>query len=389
MKVPQIRIPGEIDLRSLGIGTGIVAFLYLALLLYAFLLANATYERLESGLAEYTIRLISPEQVQTAALLEEDSRQSETGQKSDPEGALIKSPLSGLAEQTDYGKLPVIRSHDRMTSFQAYRRPLVLPPRGTPAVAILITDFGLSPKSAKAALDGLPPEISFLLSPYAQSPETWRELARRKGHESWMSIPVENRNIRYADPGPAALLIREDLDTAKRKLFWSMARTTGYVGLASFYDDSFLMAQKPLRTVFKEGLERGLGYIELNPAAEDYLEGVALNAGMPYLQADQWIYRAQGENSFDKFEETARRKGYALGVMPPWPQTLKMLELWTKTLENRGMVLVPVSAIADLQKNKAVTPASAPEASAPPLEPHTLTPSDRTEPEPPPVPASR
>lgn len=374
-------MPGEIDLRSLGIGLGIVVCLYLSLLLYAFFFAGSTIETLESRLASHKILLISPEETQSAALLGEGEAEVSSTPAEDPapEGALIKSPLSGLIEKTDFGKIPVIRSHDGMTSFQAYKRPLESLPEGKIPVAILITDFGLSPKNAKIALDALPPEISLLLSPYAQSPETWRELARRKGHESWLNIPIENKNIRYTDPGPAALLLREDMDTAKSKLYWSMARTTGYAGLASFNDESFLMAQKPLRGVFKEALERGLAYIELNPAAEDYLQGVAFKAGMPYLHADQWIYRAQGENSFDRFEEAARKNGFALGVMPPWPQTIKMLELWTKTLESRGMVLIPVSAIADLQKGNAITPVST--GGAEHIQPHALESSDHTDPE--------
>lgn len=380
MNIPQIRMPGELDLRSLGIGLGIVVFLYLSLLLYAFFFASSTLEQLESRLASHKIMLISAEETQSAALLGNTESAHEAQQEDPaPEGALIKSPLSGLVEQTDYGKLPIIRSHDRLTSFQAYKRPLTAFPQDKTPVAILVTDIGLSPKNAKIALELLPPEVSFLLSPYAQSPETWRELARRKGHESWLNIPVENKNIRYTDPGPAALLIREDMETAKGKLYWSMARTTGYAGLASFNDESFLMAQKPLRGVFKEGLERGLAYLELNPAAKDYLQGVALNAGMPYLQAEQWIYRAQGENSFDRFEQVARQKGYALGIVPPWPQTIKMLELWTKTLEGRGMTLVPVSAIAELQKGDTITPVSV--RSTEQIQPHALESADHAEPE--------
>lgn len=380
MNIPQIRMPGELDLRSLGIGLGIVVFLYLSLLLYAFFFAGSTLEQLESKLASHKIMLISAEETQSAALLGETEGDNEAPQEDPaPEGALIKSPVSGLVEETDYGKLPIVRSHDRMTSFQAYKRPFPAIPQGKTPVAILVTDIGLSPKNAKIALELLPPEVSFLLSPYAQSPETWRELARRKGHESWLNIPVENKNIRYTDPGPAALLIREDMETAKGKLYWSMARTTGYAGLASFNDELFLMAQKPFRGVFKEGLERGLAYLELNPAAKDYLQGVALNAGMPYLQAEQWIYRAQGENSFDRFEQVARQKGYALGIVPPWPQTMKMLELWTKTLEGRGMTLVPVSAIAELQKGDTITPVSV--RSPEQIQPHALDSADHVEPE--------
>lgn len=368
MNIPQIRMPDQIDIRSMGVGLGIVLLLYMLALFYAFYSSNSTYEEMELRLASHRILLISPEETQTSVLSGKTTGKSEDP---DPEGALVKSPLSGLAEKTEYGLLPIIRAHDQMTSFQAYKRPISLPlPKDKTPIAILIADFGLSPKTAKKSLEALPPEISFLLSPYSQSPETWKELARRKGHESWMHIPLENGNIRNNDPGPAAILLREPLETSKQKLYWSMAKTTGYVGLAAFNDDSFEMAQKSLKATFKEGLERGVAYLELNPESEAHLQGTALGAGMHYIQADSWIHRNEGKNSFSDFEKMAKEKGYALAVLPPWPQSLKMLENWIKTLDQKQFTLIPVSAIAEIQGEGLLTP-------------HKLETPDRVEPEPP------
>lgn len=376
-------MPGEIDLRSLGIGLGIVVFLYMSVLLYAFFSASSTYDRLESTLANHRIFLIAAEETAIADMVHTLGSGDTNNTLSDSqEGALVRSPLSGLTEDTDYGKLPVIRSHDSMTSFKAYKRPLVSRAGNQPSVAILVADFGLSPKTAKIALETLPPEVSFLLSPYAQSPATWRELARRKGHESWLNVPVENKDITHADPGPAALLTRETSDKTVAKLNWIMARTTGYVGLAAFNDESYLMGQKTLGSAFKSGLERGLAYLELNPASKPYLEAVALNSGIPYLQADSWVYTNQGKNSLEDIEKIARQKGIALGVVPPWPNTIKMLEKWTGALEEKGIALVPVSAIPDVLGNNILKPGDRTGSSQHEmLETHNLEERDHIEPE--------
>lgn len=367
----------DVDRKSLAAGLALVAFFYLSLYFYALISATATYDKMEAVLASHKVLLYTPEEEPAAETTHDPhAPHATTAIEADPKSALVKSPVSGLFEDTDYGKLPLLRTHDGMTSFAAYKRPAPALDLQKPSIAILLTDFGLSPKNAKAALNALPPEISLLLSPYAQSPETWRELSRKKGHETWLNIPVENKDLGHTDPGPAALLIRDDVDSNRSKLYWSMARTTGYVGLASFLDDSFLMAQKNFRAVFQSGLERGLAFIELNPAADGYLEGVTLKAGMPDIRADLWISGPQGENSLEALEKIARQKGYALGVMPAYPQNVKMLELWLKSVNQKGITLVPVSALAEIQKGTG----AAEQTQA--LTPHHLDTSDHIEPEP-------
>lgn len=369
----------DVDKKSLAAGLGLVVFFYLSLYFYALFNAAGTYEQMESVLASHKVLLYTPEEETVSAAQNVSDHTHAANPEPDPETALIKSPVTGLFEETDYGKLPLFRKHDGMTSFAAYKRPPPPLEAQKPAIALLIADFGLSPKNAKAALESIPPEVSLLLSPYAQSPETWRELSRKKGNETWLNIPIENKDIAHADPGPASLLIRDDVDSNRNRLYWSMARTTGYVGIASFLDDSFLMAQKNFRSVFQSGLERGLAYLELNPAAESYLESVTLKTGSPELHADLWIEGLQGANSMESLENIARKKGYALGVMPAYPHHLKILEKWLTSKNREDFALVPVSALAEIQKGASGEAQS--------LTPHRLDSSDHIEPEPPHSPA--
>jgi polysaccharide deacetylase 2 family uncharacterized protein YibQ len=48
-------------------------------------------------------------------------------------------------------------------------------------------------------------------------------------------------------------------------------------------------------------------------------------------------------------ERTAQRSGYALGVVPPLPITIDLLASWAATLPERGLVLAPVTALANKQ----------------------------------------
>ena len=46
-----------------------------------------------------------------------------------------------------------------------------------------------------------------------------------------------------------------------------------------------------------------------------------------------------------KLEQLAKTKGYAVGIARPYPVTLSRIRLWARTLDEKGIALVPLSAI--------------------------------------------
>ena len=49
-------------------------------------------------------------------------------------------------------------------------------------------------------------------------------------------------------------------------------------------------------------------------------------------------------------ESIARQQRYAVGIARPLPISLDRLKLWAGTLEAKGLILAPVSALADRQR---------------------------------------
>ena len=78
--------------------------------------------------------------------------------------------------------------------------------------------------------------------------------------------------------------------------------------------------------------------------------------GLAALSADIVIDRADKPEAIDaalaELEKIARAKGLAIGAASAMPRTLAKLEPWARTLEARGVALVPLSAAA---QNVAVT----------------------------------
>lgn len=328
----------RIDPRSFLTGVGAIAAFYALLFLYALLASSATVEKLESGLAHQTVA-IEHEAPSIAGM--------DSGLPTVPGVSLSVAPEPGLLEKTGEGMLPVIRASDGLSSFEQYRRPYRYGNVGRPIIALAMTDFGLSHMASQTALKALPPAVSFILSPYSDQPQAWINAARENGHEVWLGIPVENKSASFSDPGPASLLARSSLEANRDALHWSLSRATGYVGIASFTDDSFYRAELMLDNLVSEFFKRGLGYMEMNAQAPSTIQNIALRQNAPYIRSDLWIYAADGlDQSFAQMEQTAHTNGFAMAVIPGFPANIGRLAQWLAQHENQ-YTFVPASSYYD------------------------------------------
>lgn len=330
----------RIDPGSFLAGLGAIAVFYILLCLYAFFSSSAMIEKLESGLANQTVT-IEHEAPSIAGM--------EDGLPAVPGVALSMAPEPGLLEKTAEGMLPVIRASDGLSSFEQYKRPYRYAGGHAqkPVIALTVTDFGLSHMASQTALKALPPAVSFILSPYSDQPQAWTNAARENGHEIWLGVPIENKSASFSDPGPASLLARSSLEANRDALHWSLARAAGYVGIASFTDDSFYRAELMLDNLVSEFFKRGLGYMELNAQAPSTIQNIALRQNAPYIRSDVWIYAADGPNqSLDLLERTAKQNGFAMAVIPGFPANIGRLAQWLSRNENQ-FTFVPASAYYD------------------------------------------
>ncbi|MBP7722721.1 MAG: divergent polysaccharide deacetylase family protein [Alphaproteobacteria bacterium] len=273
--------------------------------------------------------------------------------------------FSDLIEMTPLGPLPK-RSASGQTPYDAYKKPYT--PDGSPAIALVVLDYGMSAIDSKEALKKLPGEVSLILNPYAQTPDTWKSLAGAEGHEFWVFMPVESQDYpTVTDPGPQALLAHSDFKYNQEKFLWALSRTSGYAGIAGYTDTAFLNAQSALKSLWNEGYDRGIGYLEINPAG---LEGVEMNAiekKAPYIR-NHSIYEegAQSPEAWLKaLEMEATNNGFTVGIIKrPYPKVVDAVAAWSATLKDRGYSLAPVSALAQANKDVPETPPSAAPAAA-------------------------
>ena len=242
----------------------------------------------------------------------------------------------GLYEEGLYGPLPII-SKTGETVFKTFKKPFTS--NGLPRIAIVIADYGLSDTHAQNILDHLPPEVSLILSPYTNTPVQAQQKASKKGHEVWLGLAFENNHT--LDPGPKGIMRNAGLRINKDNLSWSLSRTTGYAGVAGYLDFHLERSSSLLKTVFDNIFRRGLAYYEMNPEAGSAVETLAVSNEQPYIRNSYDM----NKTSLKTLERTAKEKGYAVGVIGPYPNNLRSISIWAETLDAKDLTLVPLSAV--------------------------------------------
>ncbi len=218
---------------------------------------------------------------------------------------------------------------------------------GRPRIAVLLTGIGLSAAEDDTAAETLPAAVSFAVSPYSYRPDALLRTLRQRGHESFLSLPMEPQDYPTDDPGPEALLTGNIDSVNQQRLEWAMSRIAGYVGVTSamgtLRGERFAGSATQMAPVLRELGARGLLYIDARP-------GVPATPGVVERSVDAVVdgseLRSETDRALAELEAVAHDRGSALGVAgPPHPVTVARLASWAATLAARGFALVPVSAL--------------------------------------------
>ncbi len=294
------------------------------------------------------------EEEQTAAPQSTETEQTEQPAVQErPDGpksltALSAAPLEGLSQDHNGKMLPISRIQDDMTPFQAYKKPFEAV-AGRALVSIVIVDFGLSESLSNTALEKLPADITLVLNPYADDPAKWASSSRSKGHEFWLSLPMQTKEFGTGDTGPNTLLLNASKEENEARLFNVMGTAAGYAGIVSQEGHVFTQDIPSAEPIQKQIFGRGLGFVESNPDAAAFGIKSATDNGYPYAQNTLWLDSDLRPDAIDRalkdLEAQATKKGKAIAFVHPYPAVMTKLESWLKDAESKGLQIAPLSAM--------------------------------------------
>jgi polysaccharide deacetylase 2 family uncharacterized protein YibQ len=163
-----------------------------------------------------------------------------------------------------------------------------------------------------------------------------------------LSLPLEPDRYPIDDAGNRSLLTGNAPALNAQRLEWALTRFAGYVGatgaLNGMRGERFGGAPELMAPVLRELLTRGLLYVDPRPGAPP--PPIAAGRSVDVV-IDEPAVRTGIEANLAKLEQVAKDHGAALGLVGmPRPVTLDRIGAWAATLGSRGLVLVPVSALA-------------------------------------------
>jgi len=264
---------------------------------------------------------------------------------------LNPAPDRRLVERTRHGSLPKIGAGGARPA-DVYARPAgALASGAAPAgrVAIVVGGLGISQGATADAIAKLPNAVTLAFAPYGSDLEKTVARARDEGHEVMLQVPMEPFDYPDNDPGPHTLTVQAKPAENVEKLHWLMGRFAGYVGVMNFMGARLTSDETAFAPVLKEIGERGLVFLDDGSSSRSLVETIA-----PVLRADarradfvlDAVTRADAiDKELARLETTARERGLAIGTATALPLTVERIARWARTLEAKGILLVPASSV--------------------------------------------
>jgi polysaccharide deacetylase 2 family uncharacterized protein YibQ len=260
---------------------------------------------------------------------------------------VIAPPDPQLLEPGRHGPLPRLGPEGR-SSIRAYARAFDRSD-ARPRIGIVINNMGLFAQHSEEAIRRLPGGVTLAFSLYAPRTDRLLDLARGRGMEVLVALPLEPQGFgQQADPGDRALLTTLTLSENLDRLHWALARIQGQVGaiggLGGMRGERFATNAEMLGAVQAELTRRGLLYVDPRPGAPQPAR--AFGRSVDLLLDEPSAVRSEVERRLAELEALARRSGSALGLAgDPVPSVVAAIAAWSAGLEERGLVVAPVSVL--------------------------------------------
>jgi uncharacterized protein len=271
---------------------------------------------------------------------------------SDTPAATAPSPANQkLAEMTPNGLIPKVAA-DGMRPADAFAQPAKMLPGkpDAPRIAIIVAGLGVSDSGTSDAIGKLPGPVTLGFMPYGAEVASQVAHARGQGHEILLQVPMEPFDYPNNDPGPQTLLTTLTPQQNMERLYWLMSRFQGYVGLENAMGARFTASEQSFTPVLHELAKRGLIFVDDGSNPRSLANRIASANSTPFAKADVVIDAVatpvEIDRALGRLEAAAREHGAVVGVSSALPASIEHIAKWAKGLESRGIVLVPITAVA-------------------------------------------
>jgi polysaccharide deacetylase 2 family uncharacterized protein YibQ len=173
--------------------------------------------------------------------------------------------------------------------------------------------------------------------------------AARLGFEILLHQPMEPREAGGKDPGTGVLLTSMSAEAVREIVRASLAAVPGAVGVNNHMGSRFTEDAAGLDALMAELKEHGLFWLDSRTTAGTRGVEAAQAAGVPAVGRDIFLDSDLNPDAIRrqvrKLIEAARKRGSAVAIGHPHPETIAVLHELRAELLASGVALVPVAAL--------------------------------------------
>jgi hypothetical protein len=170
-----------------------------------------------------------------------------------------------------------------------------------------------------------------------------------------LHIPMEPHSYPAADPGPGALFAGMAPETVKQKVRDYLQRVPHTVGGNNHMGSRYTELRPGMAAVLEVMRSENLFFVDSRTSARSVAVDEARRAGVSFAARDVFLDNVREVDAIArevrKLAGLARRRGQAIGICHPYPQTIAALRQEAAVLRSQGVLVVPASSLVSKPDN--------------------------------------
>ncbi len=213
--------------------------------------------------------------------------------------------------------------------------------------SIIIDDVGNNLEYGQDVIE-LPATLTIAILPRTTYAKTLARLAVKNNKEVMLHLPMQSVENQKSSPGTLDLhMTRKEFNEQLRLNLNSVP----YIRGVNNHMGSLLTRHPGHMTWLMDELSRhgGLYFIDSKTTNKSIADKIAVEYEVPNLSRDYFLDPDHKKDTlrrqFDRFIQKVNRRGFALAIAHPYPETIAFLKAHLDELTEQGITLIPVSEL--------------------------------------------
>ena len=217
-------------------------------------------------------------------------------------------------------------------------------------VAIVIDDMGQDMKGLRGLLEVNAPITIAVLPHLKFSREVARE-ASLKGREVLLHLPMEPKGTDYNNPGEGALLTAMNEEDIRSTIAGDLMEVPGAVGVNNHMGSRFTEDEARMRAVLDVVRKNKLFFLDSRTSSMSVGTRLAKEMGIKNIGRNVFLDNNRDHQyikaQLKELVAIAKKKGKAVGIGHPYPETIEVLQEMVPELKGQGVTVVKLSELVE------------------------------------------